>query len=58
MKKSDLNIKNVNLLLKTAILINIGIEYTKIILTIELKLKNRTQNLESIILQLVKYETI
>lgn len=46
------------MLLQVVIFINMDTKYTKIMLTIKLKLKNRTTNLENIILRLVKYKAI
>lgn len=57
-KKSDLNTKSAGMFLQVIILINIDTKYTKIVSIIRLEWKNRTTNLENIILWLVKYEVI
>lgn len=58
MKEWDLNIRIVDIILQITMLINIIIKYFRIMLTIELEWKNRTMNLESTILWLVKYKAI
>lgn len=57
-KELDLKIKNAGMLLQIAILMNIDTKYAGIMLTIELKWKNRTTNLKNTILRLVKYKAI
>ncbi len=55
---SNLSIKEAGMLLQAVMLLNMGNEYAGIVSTIESEWKNRTTNLESTILRLVKYEAI